>query len=526
MFSASIRLFRILGWLLVLTSASAFAQIADLSISKSGPASALNGDSVTYTLTISSVGPNAANGATFSDALPAGLTNVSAICTAAINGAACPASLTVSPTAVSGAIPTLPANGGVTILIFARFPVGGSDTSLTNSANVVAPGGVTDPIPSSNNTFINTSLTYRNADVRITKIASTTSYALGSPIDYTVTMTNLGPGPADGASFRDRLTAAGVGVGSGGQIVSTVNSVTCIATGGASCPAITSPATVTTQGDPRPAIAIPLLPSGGEVQFSIRITPTGYSPGTCGFTSVSLINTGAVTAMPASVVDPVGANNSQAQTASGPTGAIPACPQVDIGTTKSVTPTITLTFAQPVTYTMVHFNNGPGDASGTRIADALNLNVAGTGLQAQMAYSGASILSCTSTPGTSCPGLTVPASGTLTTAATTIFNQTVTSWPVGGRLTITYTLTPQAFGSLTCGFSTFQLRNATSQAIPAGYTDPGPAANTASVTNSLPARPACQTTDIAATKTLISGQMGLNQTLTYRVTIRAYSNEV
>lgn len=509
----------LLALLLLLCARTATAQIADLSLTKSGPASALNGDSVTYTLSISSVGPNAANGATFSDALPAGLTNVSATCTAAINGAACPASLTVSSSAVSGAIPTLPANGGVTILIFARFPVGGNDTSLTNRATVTVPLGVTDPVPSSNSSFINTALAFRTADLRITKIASTTSYALGSAIDYTVTLINLGPGPADGTSFRDRLTAATVGTGSGGAIVSTVNSVSCTATGGAICPTFTSPATVTTQGDPRASIAIPTLPSGGEVRFVIRVTPTGYSSGTCGFTRVDLINTGAVTGMPTNVLDTVAANNAQAQTAAGPTGVIPACPQVDIGTTKSVTPTTTLTFGQPVTYTMVYFNNGPGDASGTRIADALNLATTGPGLFAQMAYSGASILSCVSTPGTTCPSLTVPAAATLTTATSSVFDGTVTTWPAGGRLTITYTLTPQSFGASTCGFTSFQLRNATSRTIPTGFTDPGPGANTASATNNLPTRSLCVTTDVSVSKTLLAGQMGLGQTLTYHITV-------
>jgi uncharacterized repeat protein (TIGR01451 family) len=502
-----------------LSGQSAFAQIADLSISKAGPASAFNGDTVTYTLTVSNIGPNGANGASFIDNLPAGLTNISATCTAAIGGATCPATITVGATSVSGVIPTLPANGVLTILITARFPVGGTDTSLTNNGSVTAPAGVTDPVPSSNSTFINTALTYRTADLQITKTASTTSYTLGTPIDYTVTLANLGPGPADGAVFRDRLSAQLFGAGSGGAIVSTINSVSCTAAGGASCPTFTSPATVTTQGDARANIAIPLLPAGGSVQFVMRITPTGYSAGTCGFTSINLINTGSIQGMPASVVDPVGGNNSQGQTAAGPTGVIPPCASADIGTTKISTPATTPTFGQPVTYTIVYFNNGPGSADGTRIIDQLNLQTAGTGLQAQLGYNSASVVSCVSTPGTTCPILTAPASGTVTTANSTVFSQLVNTWPSGGRLTITYTLTPQNFGPNTCGFTTYSLRNVTSRTMPAGITDPGPSADSATASNALPDRPPCPVTDIATSKTLISGQMGLGQTLTYRVTI-------
>jgi uncharacterized repeat protein (TIGR01451 family) len=494
------------------------AQIADLSLAKSGPSSALNGETVTYSLTISSVGPNGANGATFVDTLPSGLSNVSATCTLAINGAACPASLTVSATSVSGSIPTFPANGGVTMIITARLPVGGTDTSLTNNASVSTPSGVTDPNPSSNNSFINTALTYRTADLRVTKLASSTSYVLGSPIDYTVTLTNLGPGPADGATLRDRLSATTVGLGTGGAITSTVNSVVCIASGGAQCPSFTPPASVTTNNNVF-SNAIPLLPSGGQIELRIRITPTGYAVGTCGFTQVNLSNLGDITGMPASVVDPVSGNNSQTQVSAGPTGVIPACPQADIGTTKSVTPTATLTFGQPVTYTLVFFNNGPGDASGTRINDAIILNLGGTGLQPVLGYTAASVLSCVSTSGTVCPSFSVPAFGTLTNVSSSIFNQTVTAWPSGGRLTISYALTPQNFGTQTCGYTTFQLRNVTGNTLPTGYTDPGPSANTAAVNSNLPLRPACAQTDIAASKSLISGNLGLGQTLTYLITV-------
>jgi uncharacterized repeat protein (TIGR01451 family) len=497
---------------------SAFAQIADLTISKSGPPSALNGETVTYSLTISSVGPNAANGATFLDTLPAGLTNVSATCTAAINGASCPASLTVSATSVSGSVPLLPANGGVTIVIQARLPVGGSDTSLTNNASVSPPGGVTDPIPSSNSSFINTALTYRTADLRVTKVASAASYTIGTPIDYTVTLTNLGPGPADGAILRDRLTNSTVGIGTGGAINSNVNSVVCVASGGALCPAFTPPATITTNNNIFSS-NIPLLPSGGVIELRIRITPTSYAAGTCGFTRVDLVNTGDINGMPTSVLDPVAGNNSQIQTATGPAALIPACPQVDIGTSKTVTPTGTISFGQPQTYTIVFFNNGPGDASGTVIRDNLDLNLAGTGLQGAVTYNAAAVISCVSTAGTVCPIFGAPSSGTITNVNTTVMNQTVTAWPAGGRLTITYTLTPQGFGSNTCGYTTFQLRNTSANTIPTGYVDPGPAANSASVSNNLPPRTPCAQTDIQASKTLLSGVMGQGQTLTYRITI-------
>jgi uncharacterized repeat protein (TIGR01451 family) len=495
----------------------AAAQIADLSISKSGPTVALNGESFTYTLTISSVGPNSANNATFLDTLPAGLTGVAATCTLAINGAACPASLAVSAASVSGTIPLLPANGGVTILITGRYPVGGTDTSLTNNATVNVPAGVTDPIPSSNSSQINTAITFQPADLRVTKLGPSGAYALGTPVSYTVTLTNLGPGPADGTNLRDRLSSAAVGTGLNAAINLTVNSVACSAFGGATCPALTPPATVTTNNNIFTAV-IPTLPAGGSVQYLITVTPTGYPPATCGFSSLSLVNTADITARPASVTDPVAANDSQAITLTGPAASIPACPQVDVGSTKSVTSTNTLTFGSPITYTVAFFNNGPGAADGTVLRDTLQHATAGTGGFGGLIYNNAS-LSCTSTPGTTCPVVVVPASGTTTTAGIALINNTVATFPVNGRITFTYTLTPQAYATGTCGYTTWQLRNTSAFTIPAGLTDPVAGNNGQAVNNNGPARPACPTADLSINKTLLSGQIGAGQTLTYSISI-------
>ena len=56
---------------------AAWAQEADLSLSKSAPASAAANTDITYTLTTLNVGPDDATGASVTDPLPAGLTFVS-----------------------------------------------------------------------------------------------------------------------------------------------------------------------------------------------------------------------------------------------------------------------------------------------------------------------------------------------------------------------------------------------------------------------------------------------------------------
>lgn len=95
---------------------------ADLQIVKSAnPGSARTGDVVTYTLTVSNAGPNAANGAVLRDAPGVGLDcttpSSTATCTAG-GGANCPgATVSVaSLTSTAGvAIPVLPAGGGVVV---------------------------------------------------------------------------------------------------------------------------------------------------------------------------------------------------------------------------------------------------------------------------------------------------------------------------------------------------------------------------------------------------------------------------
>jgi len=60
-----------------LTGPLAFAQDADLLVTKSGPAQAPAGSDVTYTVTITNLGPDASGPVTLNDPIPAGMTFVS-----------------------------------------------------------------------------------------------------------------------------------------------------------------------------------------------------------------------------------------------------------------------------------------------------------------------------------------------------------------------------------------------------------------------------------------------------------------
>ena len=117
---------------------------ADLAITKTdGVMTATPGGSVTYTITASNFGPNAASGATVGDTFP-GVLTATWTCVGA-GGGTCAA-------AGSGNINdtvNLPAGGSVTYTASAAIS-GAATGSLTNTATVIAPGGVTDPNSSNN----------------------------------------------------------------------------------------------------------------------------------------------------------------------------------------------------------------------------------------------------------------------------------------------------------------------------------------------------------------------------------------
>jgi uncharacterized repeat protein (TIGR01451 family) len=106
------------------------AATADLAVQKNGPASAQAGSTIVYTVTLINNGLAAADGATFNDTLPQGLTGVTAACTgsAGAGTSACSAiSLVTTAGSVSGAIPRFPSGGSV-IIAAPRLHVARSST--------------------------------------------------------------------------------------------------------------------------------------------------------------------------------------------------------------------------------------------------------------------------------------------------------------------------------------------------------------------------------------------------------------
>ena len=121
-------------------------QLADLSITKTGPTTAVPGQRVTYAVTVANAGPSIATGVRVDDPTPAGLTLVSTSgdCTTAF-----PCDLgTMAP--------------GTTRTIAATYTVAGGTAAppeITNAATVVSE--ISDPNPANNRATISTRIRIR-----------------------------------------------------------------------------------------------------------------------------------------------------------------------------------------------------------------------------------------------------------------------------------------------------------------------------------------------------------------------------
>ena len=295
------------------TDSSDLTASANLGVMKTGPASVLPGQTVSYTIVVSNPGPSAASDVLLTDPTPPGLTFVS-------NSGDC---MTAFPCALG----TIAPRGSRTIV--ATYTVLPDATEIANSATVAS--STPDPDPSDNTSGVTTSVgppPPADADLEVSKTGTPASAPSGTQVTYTLTVVNHGPASASNVVLTDTLPA-------GVQLVSAT------ATAG-SCTG-SNPVTCT----------VPVLFNGATVTATIvvRVLPTATG---------ALVDTATVRS---DQPDPVATNNSAtAQT------TVPA--QADLHLMKSVSP------AQPkngeaLSYTLVVTNAGPSKASNVTVVDPL-----------------------------------------------------------------------------------------------------------------------------------------------------------
>ncbi len=321
------------------TDVDTLAPQSDLAVTKTdGRASAVPGQALAYTVTVTNGGPSAVTGATVSDVVPAAVTGVSWTCSVTTGTGACGA-VSGSGNAVATTLDL--ASGAVATLVVSGAVSPSASGSLSNTASVSVPSGWTDPV-SANDSATDTDTLTPRADLVVTKTDGQAGAVPGSAVTYTVTVTNGGPSAVTGATVSDSVPAAVTGV-----------SWTCVVAGGGSCGAASG------SGN---AVATTLdLASGAVATLVVSGT---VSPSASG----SLSNT-ASASVPAGWTDPVPGNNSA-------TDVDALAPQSDLAVTKS-DGVAALVPGGPVTYTVAVTNNGPSSVSGAGFADSVPAAVTG-----------------------------------------------------------------------------------------------------------------------------------------------------
>jgi uncharacterized repeat protein (TIGR01451 family) len=305
------------------TVATTVTAVADLSVTKSGPAGPVNaGDDITYTLTAANAGPSDAHNVSATDTLPAGLTfkatGSDAECTPAAQVVTCTfgtiasgANASHSFVATTGAAASPSVNNSATI---------DGDELDTNNANNTS-ATVTTPVNAS-------------ADLSIAKSGPGT-VDVGGDLTYTLTASNAGPNSATGVEATDVLPAGLTfkSAGSDAECTETTpGTVTCdfgtIASG-----ANAAHSFVATAGPTAPA----------SVDNSATIDGDQFDPSTANDTSSTVSTT--------------------------------VTPVADLSITKSG-PASGVEVGDDITYTLSAANAGPSDATSVEATDVLPAGLA------------------------------------------------------------------------------------------------------------------------------------------------------
>jgi uncharacterized repeat protein (TIGR01451 family) len=237
-------------------SATETPQQADLALTKTvdNPAPFV-GDAVTYTITLSNNGPDAATNVLLSDVLPAGLTFQSST----------PSQGTYDSSTGVWTVGTVTGGGSQTLLLVARVA---SPDPQTNTVTI-AHADQFDP-STTNNVASATETPQQQSDLSVAKTVDNARPNVGDLATFTVTATNNGPSPATNVTVSDLLPAgltfvsattsqgtydSGTGVWTVGTVASGTSQTLAITARVVSPNAQTNTATVThvDQPDPDPA---------------------------------------------------------------------------------------------------------------------------------------------------------------------------------------------------------------------------------------------------------------------------------
>jgi uncharacterized repeat protein (TIGR01451 family) len=192
------------------SSVAANAQrTVDLTVSKTGPATAVAGNTITYTMTATNNGPSDAIGVRVADNIPDGIRVISAT----LNGTGVTIPATASDTNAANPDDIIFNVGNIasgasvnTLQIVAAILPATAAGSLINSAVISTTDVDTVETPNNNNAASFTTTVSVQNDVAITKSGPATIPA-GTELTYTLNVTNSGPSTATSIAVSDVLPA-------------------------------------------------------------------------------------------------------------------------------------------------------------------------------------------------------------------------------------------------------------------------------------------------------------------------------
>jgi gliding motility-associated-like protein/uncharacterized repeat protein (TIGR01451 family) len=171
---------------------------ADLMILKGADVgSAFNGEQVTYTFTVTNLGPSAAQNVVVSDLLPPQVSFVSASDGGVYNA---------DNHSVSWTMETMASEASMTLTLVVRVNLDvTAGTAITNFASVTS--DTEDPDGDNNEDSVTITGSGPRADVAVVKSVDGGTILAGSNFSYTITVTNHGPSAATNISVVDNLPA-------------------------------------------------------------------------------------------------------------------------------------------------------------------------------------------------------------------------------------------------------------------------------------------------------------------------------
>lgn len=311
-------------------TSSVFAQEADLSVAKSGPAIAAANSDVTYMVTVSNLGPDDAVAVTLNDNTPGTMTFVSVSQTSGPTFT-CSDPGVGNSGLVSCTIALLPASVSADFNLVFHIPTGTpAGTDFTNIATV---GTQTFDPNSENDTAVAVTST-PPPPVSDMSVSKTGPAAAGPNTDvaYTISVSNAGPDAASTVSWQDVLPG-------------TMTFVSIVQNSGPPMSCGESAGTVTCTAASFPAGLTATFTLTGHI-------PTGTASGTT-YQNTATVST--------TTIDSSSENNSSS--------AVTTVSAADIAVTKNGPGTATA--GTQISYVLVITNNGPDSATNAALHDAL-----------------------------------------------------------------------------------------------------------------------------------------------------------